>query len=43
MTVDIQYDIFLYRTVTRTKKQERIESTSSGSGGTARSKGGGSF
>ena len=43
MTVDIQYDIFLYRTVTRTKKQERVESTSSGSGGTARSKGGGSF
>ena len=43
MTVNIQYDIFLYRTVTRTKKQERVESTSSGSGGTARSKGGGSF
>ena len=43
MTVDIQYDIFLYRTVTRTKKQERVESTSSGSGSTARSKGGGSF
>jgi uncharacterized protein len=43
MTVNIQYDIFLYRTVTRTKKQERVESTSSGSGDTARSKGGGSF
>ena len=43
MTVDIQYDIFLYRTVTRTQKQKRIESTSSGSGDTARSKGGGSF
>jgi len=43
MTVDIQYDIFLYRTVTRTKKQKRVESTSSGSGDTARSKGGGSF
>ena len=43
MTVDMQYDIFLYRTVTRTKKQERVESTSSGSGSTARSKGGGSF
>ena len=43
MTVDMQYDIFLYRTVTRTKKQERVESTSSGSGDTARSKGGGSF
>jgi len=43
MTVNIQYDIFLYQTVTRTKKQERVESTSSGSGDTARSKGGGSF
>jgi uncharacterized protein len=43
MTVNIQYDIFLYRTVTRTKKQKRVESTSSGSGNTARSKGGGSF
>ena len=43
MTVDIQYDIFLYRTVTRTQKQKRVESTSSGSGNTARSKGGGSF
>lgn len=43
MTVDMQYDIFLYRTVTRTKKQERVESASSGSGDTARSKGGGSF
>jgi uncharacterized protein len=43
MTVDIQYDIFLYRTVTRTQKQKRVESTSSGSGDTARSKGGGSF
>ena len=43
MTVDIQYDIFLYRTITRTQKQKRVESTSSGSGNTARSKGGGSF
>lgn len=43
MTVDTQYDIFLYRTVTRTQKQKRVESTSSGSGDTARSKGGGSF
>ena len=43
MTVNLQYDIFLYRTVTRTKKEKRVESTSSGSGGTARSKGGGSF
>jgi uncharacterized protein len=43
MTVNIQYDIFLYRTVTRTKIQKRVESTSSGSGDTARSKGGGSF
>ena len=36
-------DIFLYRNVTCTKKQERVESSSSGSGSTARSKGGGSF
>ena len=43
MMVNIQYDIFLYRTVTCTKKQKRVESTSSGSGDTARSKGGGSF
>ena len=43
MQVNRQYDIFLYRNVTRTKKQERVESTSSGSGDTARSKGGGSF
>ena len=43
MTVDSQYDIFLYRTVTRTQKQKRVESTSSGSGGSTRSKGGGSF
>lgn len=43
MTVNLQYDIFLYRTVTRTKKQKQVESTSSGSGDTARSKGGGSF
>ena len=43
MTVNLQYDIFLYRTVNRTKKQKRVESTSSGSGDTARSKGGGSF
>ena len=43
MTVNIQYDIFLYRTVARTKKQKRVESTSSGSGDTARIKRGGSF
>ena len=43
MTVNVQYDIFLYRNITRTKKQKREESTSSGSGNTARSKGGGSF
>lgn len=43
MHVDLRHDIFLYRNVTRTKKQERVESTSSGSGDTARSKGGGSF
>ena len=43
MHVDYQYDIFLYRNVTRTKKQKREESTSSGSGGSTRSTGGGSF
>ena len=43
MQLNYSRDIFLYRNVTRTKKQERVESTSSGSGGTARSKGGGSF
>ena len=43
MRLDYKRDIFLYRNVTRTKKQERVESSSSGSGGTARSKGGGSF
>ena len=40
MHVNLSNDIFLYRNVTRTKKQS---SSSSGSGGTARSKGGGSF
>lgn len=40
MHVNLSNDMFLYRTVTRTKKQS---SSSSGSGGTARSKGGGSF
>lgn len=39
MHVNLSNDMFLYRNVTRTKKQ----SSSSGSGGTARSKGGGSF
>ena len=43
MQLTYSRDIFLYRNVERTKKQERVESTSSGSGGTARSKGGGSF
>ena len=43
MRLTYSRDIFLYRNVTRTKKQERVESTSSGSGGTTRSKGGGSF
>ena len=43
MRLTYSRDIFLYRHVERTKKQERVESTSSGSGGTARSKGGGSF
>lgn len=40
MHVNLSNDMFLYRNVTRTKKQS---SNSSGSGGTARSKGGGSF
>ena len=46
MTLNYQRDIFLYRNVTRTPKQERKETTSSSSsssGGTARTKGGGSF
>ena len=44
MHVDLKQDIFLYRNVTRTKKQKREESSSSsGSDGTARTKGGGSF
>ena len=43
MQLNYTRDIFLYRNVTRTKKQERVESSSSGSGDTARSKGGGSF
>ena len=43
MQLNYSRDIFLYRNVERTKKQERVESTSSGSGDTARSKGGGSF
>ena len=43
MQVNIQQDIFLYRNVTRTKRQKRVESESSGSGDTARSTGGGSF
>lgn len=40
MYVNLSNDMFLYRNVTCTKKQS---SNSSGSGGTARSKGGGSF
>jgi len=44
MHVDLKQDIFLYRNVTRTRKQEREKSSSSsGSDGTARTKGGGSF
>ena len=43
MQVTESRDIFLYRNVTCTKKQERVESSSSGSGGSTRSKGGGSF
>ena len=40
MQINLSNDMFLYRNVTRTKKQS---SNSSDSGGTARSKGGGSF
>lgn len=40
MRLTMQEDIYLYRTVTRTKRETN---SSSGSGGTARSKGGGSF
>ena len=44
MQVNLRHDIFLYRNVTRTRKQEREKSSSSsGSDGTARTKGGGSF
>ena len=43
MHLDYKYDIFLYRNVSRTEKQKREESTSSGSGGSTRSKGGGTF
>ena len=43
MRLTYSRDIFLYRNVERTKKQERVESTSSGSGGSTRRKGGGSF
>ena len=43
MQLTYSRDIFLYRNVERTKKQERVESTSSGSGSTTRSKGGGTF
>lgn len=40
MHVNVMNDFFLYRNVTRTKKQS---SSSSGSGGSSRSRGGGSF
>ena len=43
MRITYARDIVLYRNVTCTKKQERVESSSSGSGGSTRSKGGGSF
>ena len=41
MNLTHQSDIYLYRTVSRSKKSS--SGSSSGSGGTARSKGGGSF
>lgn len=40
MNVTLQDDIYLYRTVNRTRREKE---SSTGSGGTARSKGGGSF
>ena len=43
MKLSYSRDIFLYRNVTFTKKQERTQSSSSGSGGSTRSMGGGSF
>ena len=43
MEVNVRQDFFLYRNVTRTKRQERESSGSSGSGDTARNVGGGSF
>lgn len=43
MRLNYKRDIFLYRNVTRTKKQERVESSSSSASGSTRSKGGGSF
>ena len=43
MQININEDIFLYRHVTRTKKPKETSSSSSHSGGSARSRGGGSF
>jgi uncharacterized protein len=43
MHVDVRSDLFLYRNVTRTAKPKSNSSGSGGSGGVARSKGGGSF
>ena len=44
MYVNLRSDIYLYRNVVRSRKQEREKTTSSsGSGGTARTKGGGTF
>ena len=43
MKVTVSNDIFLYRDVTRTKKESSNSSNSGSGGGSARSKGGGSF
>lgn len=43
MRLTVQQDIYLYRTVTRRKRESSSSSGSSRSGGTARSRGGGSF
>ena len=43
MRVNIQRDIFLYRNVSRTRKESSSSSGSSSGGGSSRSRGGGSF
>ena len=43
MRVDVRHDIFLYRTVTRVKRENNSGSHGRSSGGSSRSSGGGSF